>query len=59
MRLIEEGVGHELGGSVHLDVDALGLRCTLDVPLDGQDRFTSFRGPSTQHPNSELSAKGQ
>lgn len=42
-RLINGGVGHELGGTVHLDFDAAGLRCTLDVPLDGQDRFTSFR----------------
>jgi two-component sensor histidine kinase len=42
-RLINGGVGHELGGTVHLDFDVTGLRCTLDVPLDAQDRFTSFR----------------
>lgn len=43
-RLINGGITHELGGQVHLDFAAAGLRCTLDVPLDAQDRFTSFRG---------------
>ena len=42
-RLINGGVGHELGGTVHLDFDVTGLRCTLEVPLDALDRFTSFR----------------
>jgi two-component sensor histidine kinase len=42
-RLINGGVSHELGGTVHLDFDVRGLRCTLVVPLDAQDRFTSFR----------------
>ena len=42
-RLINGGIGHELGGKVQLDFDVAGLRCTLDVPLDAQDRFTSFR----------------
>jgi two-component sensor histidine kinase len=42
-RLINGGIGHELGGTVQLDFDAAGLRCTIDVPLDAQDRFTSFR----------------
>ena len=42
-RLINGGVAHELGGTVHLDFRASGLRCTIDVPLDAQDRFTSFR----------------
>jgi hypothetical protein len=26
-----------------LDFATEGLRCTLDIPLDQQDRFTSFR----------------
>lgn len=42
-RLINGGVAHELGGTVHLDFRASGLRCMIDVPLDAQDRFTSFR----------------
>lgn len=42
-RLINGGVAHELGSTVHLDFNAAGLRCTLDVPLDAQDRFTLFR----------------
>jgi two-component sensor histidine kinase len=42
-RLINGGVAHELGGTVNLDFKASGLRCTLDVPLDALDRFTSFR----------------
>ncbi|MCJ2109182.1 HAMP domain-containing protein [Methylobacterium sp. E-041] len=41
-RLITGGVSRELGGSVRLDFAAEGLRCSLDVPLDGPDRFTSF-----------------
>jgi len=42
-RLITGGVSRELGGLVRLEFAADGLRCTLDVPLDEQDRFTSFR----------------
>jgi two-component sensor histidine kinase len=41
-RLITGGVSRELGGTVRLDFAAEGLRCTLDVPLDEPDRFTSF-----------------
>lgn len=41
-RLINGGIGQELGGTVHLDFAATGLRCALDVPLDQQDCFTSF-----------------
>lgn len=41
-RLINGGIGHELGGTVHLEFDAAGLHCVMDVPLDAQDRFTSF-----------------
>lgn len=41
-RLITGGVSRELGGEVRLDFDPDGLRCSLDVPLDGTDRFTSF-----------------
>ena len=42
-RLINGGVSRELGGTVHLEFAPSGLCCTLDVPLDGLDRFTSFR----------------
>jgi two-component sensor histidine kinase len=42
-RLITGGVSRELGGVVRLEFAAEGLRCTLDVPFDEQDRFTSFR----------------
>ena len=42
-RLIKGGIGHELGGTVRLEYERTGLRCTIDVPLDAQDRFTSFR----------------
>ena len=41
-RLITGGVSRELDGKVRLDFAADGLRCSLDVPLDGYDRFTSF-----------------
>ena len=41
-RLITGGVSRELGGTVRLEFAAEGLRCSLDVPLDGSDRFTSF-----------------
>ncbi|TXN72561.1 HWE histidine kinase domain-containing protein [Methylobacterium sp. WL6] len=41
-RLITGGVSRELDGKVRLDFAAEGLRCSLDVPLDGSDRFTSF-----------------
>jgi len=47
-RLINGGISHELGGTVHLDFDAAGLSCVMDVPLDEQDRFTSFRKGSGQ-----------
>ena len=47
-RLINGGISHELGGTVHLDFDAAGLSCVMDVPLDEQDRFTSFRKSSGQ-----------
>lgn len=45
-RLINGGVGHELGGTVDLRFATGGLHCTLAVPLDAQDRFTSFRADS-------------
>ncbi|MCJ2066116.1 HAMP domain-containing protein [Methylobacterium sp. J-088] len=41
-RLITGGVGRELGGKVSLAFAPEGLRCSLDVPLDEPDRFTSF-----------------
>lgn len=41
--LINPGVGPEPGGTVHFNFDAAGLRCSLYVPRDGQDRFTWFR----------------
>lgn len=41
-RLITGGVKRELGGSVTLAFEPTGLRCSLDVPLDEPDRFTSF-----------------
>ena len=41
-RLITGGVSRELGGTVNLEFAPGGLRCGLDVPLDGPDRFTSF-----------------
>ena len=41
-RLITGGVSRELGGTVRLEFAVEGLRCTLDVPLDEPDRFTSF-----------------
>ena len=41
-RLITGGISRELGGAVRLDFAADGLRCSLDVPLDEPDRFTSF-----------------
>ena len=47
-RLINGGISHELGGTVHLDFDAAGLSCVMDVPLDEQDRFTSFQNGSGQ-----------
>jgi two-component sensor histidine kinase len=42
-RLINGGVTQELGGTVRLAFEPAGLRCMIDVPLDAQDRFTSFR----------------
>jgi two-component sensor histidine kinase len=41
-RLITGGVSRELGGIVQLEFASQGLRCSLDVPLDEPDRFTSF-----------------
>ncbi|WP_264048881.1 sensor histidine kinase [Methylobacterium flocculans] len=41
-RLITGGVSRELGGMVRLEFASQGLRCSLDVPLDEPDRFTSF-----------------
>lgn len=46
-RLITGGITHELGGVVRLAFEPKGLRCTVDVPLDAQDRFTSFREGET------------
>ena len=46
-RLITGGITHELGGMVRLSFEPEGLYCTLDVPLDAQDRFTSFRENAT------------
>ena len=40
----------ELGGLVRLDFAADGLRCSLDVPLDELDRFTSFGGLADARP---------
>ncbi|KQP37294.1 hypothetical protein ASF49_22200 [Methylobacterium sp. Leaf104] len=47
-RLINGGISHELGGTVHLDFDVAGLSFVMDLPLDEQDRFTSFRKGSGQ-----------
>ena len=44
-RLITGGVSRELGGSVSLKFAPSGLICSIDVPLDEPDRFTSFRQP--------------
>ncbi|MBK3404756.1 HAMP domain-containing protein [Methylorubrum populi] len=49
-RLITGGVSRELGGVVRLEFAAEGMRCTLDVPLDQQDRFTSFREVAAGQP---------
>lgn len=49
-RLITGGVSRELGGLVRLEFAAGGLRCTLNVPLDEQDRFTSFREVAAGQP---------
>jgi two-component sensor histidine kinase len=49
-RLINGGVTQELGGTVRLAFDPAGLRCTIDVPLDAQDRFTSFREAASASP---------
>lgn len=32
-RMIEAGLGSELGGTVHLDFMQAGLACTIDAPL--------------------------
>ena len=45
-RLISGGISRELGGTVDLTFRREGVRCTLEVPLDEPDRFTSFRDPS-------------
>ncbi|WP_244625496.1 sensor histidine kinase [Methylobacterium mesophilicum] len=44
-RLISGGISRELGGTVDLSFPTEGVRCTLAVPLDEPDRFTSFRNP--------------
>lgn len=44
-RLITGGISRELGGLVRLEFVPSGLRCTMEVPLDEPDRFTSFRRP--------------
>ncbi|MGU3666515.1 sensor histidine kinase [Methylobacterium sp. A49B] len=44
-RLISSGISRELGGTVDLSFPTEGVRCTLAVPLDEPDRFTSFRNP--------------
>ena len=49
-RLITGGISRELGGLVRLDFAADGLRCSLDVPLDEPDRFTSFGGLADARP---------
>ena len=41
--LITGGITHELGGRVRLAFEPLRPRCTIDLPLGAQDRFTSFR----------------
>jgi two-component sensor histidine kinase len=33
-RLLERGIGVELGGSVHLDFQPAGLEALIEVPLD-------------------------
>ncbi|KQP49027.1 histidine kinase [Methylobacterium sp. Leaf399] len=49
-RLITGAITQELGGAVRLAFEPEGLRCTLDVPLDALDRFTSFREAETASP---------
>ncbi len=49
-RLITGGVSRELGGTVSLEFAPEGLRCSLDVPLDGPDRFTSFTTAADARP---------
>ncbi|MDQ4061171.1 MAG: PAS domain-containing protein, partial [Pseudomonadota bacterium] len=34
-RLVERGVAAELGGAVRLDFDPAGLRCEMEIPLNG------------------------
>ena len=58
-RLIQGGVGHELGGTVHLAFEAAGLQCILDVPLDEQDRFTSFHQAKVPFSGTRPSANGR
>ncbi|MEE7502632.1 sensor histidine kinase [Methylobacterium mesophilicum] len=49
-RLITGGVSRDLGGTVSLEFAHDGLRCSLDVPLDGPDRFTSFAAATDMRP---------
>ena len=46
-RLITGGITNEIGVVVRLVFEPEGLRCTLDVSLDAQDCFTSFRQGET------------
>jgi hypothetical protein len=49
-RLITGGVRREPGGAVGLAFAPEGPRCSLDVPLDGPDRFTSFAAATGMRP---------
>ncbi|MBP1179808.1 sensor histidine kinase [Methylobacterium sp. PvR107] len=49
-RLITGGVSRELGGEVRLEFALDGLRCSLDVPRDEPDRFTSFAAATDVRP---------
>jgi len=44
---------------VRLDFDAAGLHCILDVPLDEQDRFTSFHQAKVPFSGTRPSANGR
>jgi two-component sensor histidine kinase len=33
LRLISEGLAHELDGAAQIDFESAGVRCTIDVPL--------------------------
>ncbi|WP_378972352.1 hypothetical protein [Methylobacterium komagatae] len=49
-RLITGGVSRELGGTVSLEFAPGGLCCSLDMPLDEPDRFTSFAAATDRQP---------